>query len=109
CLYFSSRRLHTRSKRDWSSDVCSSDLLRLLQRAVQHGCGFYFSSHDDEGDSGGLVVWGVVKNQTKESEKIEEGSVPENLQAKKEIGRESCRETEKKKIKTEYARREKED
>src|SRR5699024_11303562 len=25
-LFFSSRRLHTRSKRDWSSDVCSSDL-----------------------------------------------------------------------------------
>src|SRR5699024_12055695 len=25
-LYFSSRRRHTRSKRDWSSDVCSSDL-----------------------------------------------------------------------------------
>src|SRR5207249_9004653 len=25
---FSSRRLHTRSKRDWSSDVCSSDLAR---------------------------------------------------------------------------------
>src|SRR5699024_11852564 len=24
---FSSRSLHTRSKRDWSSDVCSSDLL----------------------------------------------------------------------------------
>src|SRR5699024_11223161 len=28
CFYFffSSRRRHTRSKRDWSSDVCSSDL-----------------------------------------------------------------------------------
>src|SRR5207249_9106227 len=27
CLFFfSSRRRHTRSKRDWSSDVCSSDL-----------------------------------------------------------------------------------
>src|SRR5699024_11788260 len=26
-LFFSSRRRHTRSKRDWSSDVCSSDLL----------------------------------------------------------------------------------
>src|SRR5699024_11361894 len=26
--FFSSRRRHTRSKRDWSSDVCSSDLLR---------------------------------------------------------------------------------
>src|SRR5699024_12205883 len=24
---FSSRRRHTRSKRDWSSDVCSSDLI----------------------------------------------------------------------------------
>src|SRR5699024_11451480 len=28
-LFFSSRRRHTSSKRDWSSDVCSSDLLRL--------------------------------------------------------------------------------
>src|SRR5437868_3214789 len=26
-FYFSSRRWHTRSKRDWRSDVCSSDLL----------------------------------------------------------------------------------
>src|SRR5207249_6627246 len=26
----SSRRRHTRSKRDWSSDVCSSDLAHLL-------------------------------------------------------------------------------
>src|SRR5699024_11371147 len=26
-FFFSSRRRHTRSKRDWSSDVCSSDLL----------------------------------------------------------------------------------
>src|SRR5258707_1471637 len=28
-LFFSSRRLHTRYWRDWSSDVCSSDLLVL--------------------------------------------------------------------------------
>src|SRR2546421_1253084 len=27
-FFFSSRRRHTRSDRDWSSDVCSSDLLR---------------------------------------------------------------------------------
>src|SRR5437868_12205875 len=27
CFYFSSRRRHTTSKRDWSSDVCSSDLI----------------------------------------------------------------------------------
>src|SRR5699024_11273461 len=30
CFFFSSRRRHTRSKRDWSSDVCSSDLVTLL-------------------------------------------------------------------------------
>src|SRR6478672_4467672 len=27
-FFFSSRRRHTRSDRDWSSDVCSSDLYR---------------------------------------------------------------------------------
>src|SRR5699024_1832804 len=32
-FFFSSRRRHTRSKRDWSSDVCSSDLfLNALER-----------------------------------------------------------------------------
>src|SRR5699024_11695616 len=29
-FFFSSRRRHTRSKRDWSSDVCSSDLIALF-------------------------------------------------------------------------------
>src|SRR2546428_11939347 len=28
-FFFSSRRRHTRSDRDWSSDVCSSDLLLM--------------------------------------------------------------------------------
>src|SRR5690606_39767968 len=30
--FFSSRRRHTRFSRDWSSDVCSSDLLRSLEK-----------------------------------------------------------------------------
>src|SRR5437868_15225926 len=30
-FFFSSRRRHTRSKRDWSSDVCSSDLGRTFR------------------------------------------------------------------------------
>src|SRR5207249_8763169 len=30
-FFFSSRRRHTRSKRDWSSDVCSSDLIAQEQ------------------------------------------------------------------------------
>src|SRR5699024_2733892 len=29
-FFFSSRRRHTRSKRDWSSDVCSSDLYERI-------------------------------------------------------------------------------
>src|SRR5437868_15362386 len=32
-FFFSSRRRHTRSKRDWSSDVCSSDLLEAARKA----------------------------------------------------------------------------
>src|SRR5207249_9299965 len=33
-FFFSSRRRHTRSKRDWSSDVCSSDLIKSIQAAI---------------------------------------------------------------------------
>src|SRR3712207_6277064 len=34
CFFFSSRRRHTRYWRDWSSDVCSSDLVLHLQPAL---------------------------------------------------------------------------
>src|SRR5690349_23303980 len=38
-FFFSSRRRHTRSLRDWSSDVCSSDLIfrGVLARSAQLG------------------------------------------------------------------------
>src|SRR5437868_14768947 len=36
-FFFSSRRRHTRSKRDWSSDVCSSDLMPGMLEAEQRG------------------------------------------------------------------------
>src|SRR5699024_2338381 len=35
-FFFSSRRRHTRSKRDWSSDVCSSDLGRARGAAARN-------------------------------------------------------------------------
>src|SRR5436853_4356638 len=39
-FFFSSRRRHTRCLSDWSSDVCSSDLLRhgacVDQQAIRH-------------------------------------------------------------------------
>src|SRR5206468_7657650 len=31
-FFFSSRRRHTRSDRDWSSDVCSSDLVNYVAK-----------------------------------------------------------------------------
>src|SRR5204863_1231926 len=34
-FFFSSRRRHTRSLRDWSSDVCSSDLFAELLAGVR--------------------------------------------------------------------------
>src|SRR2546429_3065037 len=36
-FFFSSRRRHTRCSRDWSSDVCSSDLVAALLAALS-GC-----------------------------------------------------------------------
>src|SRR5699024_6487080 len=33
-FFFSSRRRHTISKRDWSSDVCSSDLVRYFRTGL---------------------------------------------------------------------------
>src|SRR5947209_14033305 len=38
-FFFSSRRRHTRYWRDWSSDVCSSDLRRRGLRADRAGAG----------------------------------------------------------------------
>src|SRR3989440_6297430 len=36
-FFFSSRRRHTRSDRDWSSDVCSSDLAYCVSRLACSG------------------------------------------------------------------------
>src|SRR5215211_8289705 len=43
-FFFSSRRRHTRSLCDWSSDVCSSDLVDLddLATAVGEAAGGYY-------------------------------------------------------------------
>src|SRR5690606_39738362 len=36
-FFFSSRRQHTRFSRDWSSDVCSSDLIYGIGNPVEFG------------------------------------------------------------------------
>src|SRR5690606_39964483 len=53
CFFFSSRRRHTRFSRDWSSDVCSSDLFgdHIAQGAARMA-EWYAAVHA----SGGLLV-----------------------------------------------------
>src|SRR5690606_36182254 len=43
CFFFSSRRRHTRFSRDWSSDVCSSDLAEVNSRKIIDGYDFLIS------------------------------------------------------------------
>src|SRR2546429_6432207 len=69
-FFFSSRRRHTRCSRDWSSDVCSSDLLRI--DIVELFCGDEFlgeratRAFGKDGDfsakfiSGSKVVFGIA-------------------------------------------------
>src|SRR6266498_5785736 len=47
-FFFSSRRRHTRCGRDWSSDVCSSDLERRMSHNfnTQHPATWTWSAHD---------------------------------------------------------------
>src|SRR5690606_41118261 len=55
--FFSSRRRHTRFSRDWSSDVCSSDLVWLrgacVVLAIVFGVGL-LATVTDPGDSGSV-------------------------------------------------------
>src|SRR5206468_8000482 len=58
-FFFSSRRRHTRSDRDWSSDVCSSDLMGMLRPASKH-----MRRHADSSASslpGIWSAWSVVR------------------------------------------------
>src|SRR5206468_4612874 len=50
-FFFSSRRRHTRSDRDWSSDVCSSDLSRSRDLAATFPSGPINDSSPESGFS----------------------------------------------------------
>src|SRR5699024_11575196 len=88
-LLFSSRRRHTRSKRDWSSDVCSSDLPAdvVVYGDIHHA--YVRAEHD-----GTLVNVGSVGNPLDEpvpSYAILEGDPDGEAGSPFEIGRASCR------------------
>src|SRR2546421_6400648 len=85
-FFFSSRRRHTRSDRDWSSDVCSSDLTAFSVLVYNHlkRCSLMIES----GMSGRRERWaslGFDSNQLNNSEGNWKRWVSQ-------IGRASCRE-----------------
>src|SRR5699024_11532942 len=55
-FFFSSRRRHTRSKRDWSSDVCSSDLHRAQRLRLAAAVGLLVVGVLDREVADGHVV-----------------------------------------------------
>src|SRR2546430_8285301 len=58
-FFFSSRRRHTRFDCDWSSDVCSSDLIftswwKMKEQCPQ--CGLHFEGRPEEGHFLGAIT-----------------------------------------------------
>src|SRR2546429_4307354 len=60
-FFFSSRRRHTRCSRDWSSDVCSSDLLRA--RSVCYHAQRKRSSRSYQHEHGGPHAFDIAYAQ----------------------------------------------
>src|SRR5690606_39708239 len=92
-FFFSSRRRHTRFSRDWSSDVCSSDLTDEFRPVAHEEEG---TDPDDDllkqmlggsGEGTGSDDDALLREMLGESAPEGEGAKPSD-----EIGRASCRE-----------------
>src|SRR5437867_12213170 len=83
-FFFSSRRRHTRSYGDWSSDVCSSDLLRYTGGQLEEILG--------KAHSLGKQVLIHAIGDAAVSQAID--AIVSVTRGKNEIGRASCRERE---------------
>src|SRR5256884_4605976 len=97
-FFFSSRRRHTRCSRDWSSDVCSSDLGTCSSRKSATNSIVWATGQDipfvPNKRFGGVTLGGKIApiffNTQEDS-----GSLPIEVDVTKlemEIGRASCRE-----------------
>src|SRR5215813_3902374 len=62
-FFFSSRRRHTRCGRDWSSDVCSSDLVLGIETTCDETAAAVVERHDD---GPGTILSNVVLSQIAE-------------------------------------------
>src|SRR5579872_5856773 len=71
-FFFSSRRRHTRCGRDWSSDVCSSDLLH----GEFHHVSNYGAKGFREGDAAKVPYWGFLRPAALFGDQIEHSDGP---------------------------------
>src|SRR5690349_25165119 len=85
-FFFSSRRRHTRSLRDWSSDVCSSDLWRSARELLT------FDPAKCAADAG-LSLSGLAEGDVaRATESVRVALAERRAKLDEEIGRASCRE-----------------
>src|SRR2546421_6031037 len=85
-FFFSSRRRHTRSDRDWSSDVCSSDLYTFLENHLEHLC------NDLNGTSPASDLPPVILNECSIYGILDNPDLSPIVLSFFQIGRASCRE-----------------
>src|SRR5690606_40976479 len=95
-FFFSSRRRHTRFSRDWSSDVCSSDLCRNARKPNKKIAGpfNYFIEPDPDQLLRVSIAIGFRRARLKYAYAILRGKDLETGKLSVEIGRASCREKE---------------
>src|SRR5690606_40606368 len=86
-FFFSSRRRHTRFSRDWSSDVCSSDLSLNLQQESFIMCGIV--AYVGQQDALTIIIKGLKRLEYRGYDSA--GIALLNNKGL-EIGRASCRE-----------------
>src|SRR5206468_8878554 len=55
-FFFSSRRRHTRSDRDWSSDVCSSDLRAIARAFAGEGASVIVGDLGDSAEAAAAAI-----------------------------------------------------
>src|SRR5690606_39684070 len=94
-------RRHTRFSRDWSSDVCSSDLAVRRSYRDLFLLGRLFGSGIRERGGGALAIVGVTADEHRAALVVDDHLVEINAlgtadlaRIREEIGRASCRERE---------------
>src|SRR5207302_6606288 len=92
-FFFSSRRRHTRFSRDWSSDVCSSDLLSQEVAQDPYGFGILLAATRGPGATRDKAYEQLRARQGKLLSSTLFSNFGYNVAAATEIGRASCRES----------------